>query len=46
VALGATGGLDQVRGKDEVSVLALLEVLASIARWQLLVLLAHVALES
>jgi predicted enzyme related to lactoylglutathione lyase len=29
-------GLDQVRGKDEASVLALLDLLASIARWHLL----------
>jgi hypothetical protein len=29
-------GLDQVRGKDETSVLALLDHLASIARWHLL----------
>jgi hypothetical protein len=29
-------GLDQVRSKDEASVLALLELLTSIARWHLL----------
>jgi hypothetical protein len=29
-------GFDQIRGKDEASILALLELLASIARWHLL----------